>query len=562
MATVSTHSYGRLPPSPQRRRKVSFKGFSSLPPLQTRGLPREDVSHLRDAIASIDAKISILMSQRRELQAKLEMETRLQSPVLRLPSELLSSIFIMGILGMGDEDPIMVTTLMLVSRYWAEVALNTPLLWAKIAVSPHDSLDKAKRRIERSKSCPLEISINFGQRHESASNATDQIVSATDLFNSVLWRTKSFSLNVPSRQLAHVALMRCKSEAPILENLVIQVHYSVQEDRKFSRPTLPLFNGRTPMLRSCSLSSFNFGWDLNLMAGLKVLKLGGYYNDMAPTAETVLAILRQCPDLEEIALRNLSDVDSAMPCYPGWGKQDSTFALSSTTSHKSIHLPRLKKATFYYAGIARQIMTSITCPKLEWLELCYLEDVSGVIQMLYQQSLTKLPLRHLRIEMCLLNELKFIDFLRRVPSLLKLELVDLEDMTANFLRGLSMPSPWICPRLDSITFDGCTYLDWESLRAFVESRLPPNPHTYTRYHATTSSIVSSASSAAAALARQKSRTSLHQQFQAANMLQPARLRSIDVTRCPNVSQEMVQWLRMYVAEVRCDSVKGEAKWGA
>ncbi|TFK28047.1 hypothetical protein FA15DRAFT_678688 [Coprinopsis marcescibilis] len=548
---------------------MSFKGFNPLPPIQTH-IPRlspEDVyvarpaapasaSYLREAIASIDAKIAALVSQKRELEAKLEGEVRLQSPVLRVPSELLSSIFIMGVLGMGEEDPVMVPTLMLVCRYWAEVALNTPLLWAKISVSPHDSLEKARRRIERSKSCPLEISINFDHRQEPTSNATDQIVSAIDLFNPVFRRTKSFSLNVPSRHLAHAALSRCRSEAPILEQLAIQVHYSIQEDRHFTRATLPLFNGNTPMLRSCSITSFNFGWDLNLMARLRVLKLGGYYNGLAPSATTLLSILRQCPELEEIALRNLSNVDSNS-CFPTCGDQEVSLA----NTQKAIYLPRLTKASFYYAGIARQIMTCISCPKLEWLELCYLENVSNVIQVLYSHALTKLPLRHLRIEMCVFNELEFIGFLRRIPSLHTLELVDVEDATSSFLKALSSSQPsWICPRLDCLVLDGCTSLDWDSLRAFIESRLPANGlHTFKRFHSTTSSIISSASEAAAALARTKSRYNLRAQTHIVG--QPQRLRSIDITRCPQIGKEMVQWLRMYVAEVKCESAKGVPIWG-
>ena len=37
---------------------------------------------------------------------------------------------------------------------------------------------------------------------------------------------------------------------------------------------------------------------------------------------------------------------------------------------------------------------------------------------------------------------------------------------------------------------------------------------------------------------------------------PQRLQSIDLTRCHQISKEMVQWLRMYVAEVKCDTAKG------
>ena len=72
------------------------------------------ITHLREAITSLDKKMASLMRQRQELESHLEQAVRLQSPVSRVPSELLSSIFIMGVLGIGDENPVMVSTLMLV----------------------------------------------------------------------------------------------------------------------------------------------------------------------------------------------------------------------------------------------------------------------------------------------------------------------------------------------------------------------------------------------------------------------------------------------------------------
>ncbi len=72
------------------------------------------IPRLREAINSLDSKMAYLMSQRRQLECNLERAVRSQSPVLRLPSELLSCIFIIGVFGMGDENPVMVATLMLV----------------------------------------------------------------------------------------------------------------------------------------------------------------------------------------------------------------------------------------------------------------------------------------------------------------------------------------------------------------------------------------------------------------------------------------------------------------
>jgi len=109
-------------------KKPSFKAYTPpLPhPLKSRiyntaddvYVPRSpafmSIGYLREAIAAIDTKISSLVQERSELETKLEQAVRLQSPVLRLPSELLSSIFSIGVLEMGDENPIMVPTLMLV----------------------------------------------------------------------------------------------------------------------------------------------------------------------------------------------------------------------------------------------------------------------------------------------------------------------------------------------------------------------------------------------------------------------------------------------------------------
>ena len=67
--------------------------------------------------------------------------------------------------------------------------------------------------------------------------------------------------------------------------------------------------------------------------------------------------------------------------------------------------------------------------------------------------------------------------------------------------------------------------------------------------------MSSASAAAADYARMKSRNT----GQTALLTGPQRIRLIDVTRCNQISKEMVQWLRMYVGTVKCESAKGI--WG-
>jgi hypothetical protein len=72
------------------------------------------IAYLRESISSTDAKIAALVKERADLEAKLETAVRLQSPILRLPTEILSNIFTIGVLGITDDNPIMVPTLMLV----------------------------------------------------------------------------------------------------------------------------------------------------------------------------------------------------------------------------------------------------------------------------------------------------------------------------------------------------------------------------------------------------------------------------------------------------------------
>jgi len=108
-----------------RRRKPSFKSYTQIHPLKPRASSNGDdvyvprppafmsIAYLRDTISTIDSKMAALVKERADLEAKLETAVRLQSPILRLPTEILSNIFTVGVLG-TDDNPIMVPTLMLV----------------------------------------------------------------------------------------------------------------------------------------------------------------------------------------------------------------------------------------------------------------------------------------------------------------------------------------------------------------------------------------------------------------------------------------------------------------
>lgn len=583
------------------------------------------IPHLREAILSLDSKMASLLNERDLLELRLEHAVRMNSPVQRLPNDLLASIFSIAVLEDEDEDSITLSNLMFVCRYWREVAINSPMLWTRIVMGTHHSIDRAILKLDRSRTAPLHVCLDFSPRMEHGTVSTESIVTAMELVRPAIWRWKTFYLVVPSRPQAHVALSRCKEQAPQLEVLSVRVSHSMQEDH-YSKAPLPLFERTTPRLRASSFTSFNFGWDLALLSNLRVLKLGGYWNGFSPSVDTLLKTLRSCPQLEELVLRNMSDADpDNCTTLISEASEHDDYVLARASDTRSISLPRLRKASFYYSGNlrTRTVLTLLSFPALERLELCYLDNVSPMLEALRRQSLTVLPLRHLRVESCFFNELRFARLLPRLPALTSLELVDVEDVTSNLMRvsaavrltlgdnddrsscypqNLATPpvsQTWVCPKLTTLSVEGCSSLEWETLRSIVESRLPPHSRAFPRqpqppphvtqasaaepavamssassqhqhhpHHArqamSSAGLMSSASSSASAfaasahiLSRQPSVPVLSSASQA--MGRPVRLESIDLTRCHQISKEMVQWLRMYVAEVKCEPVK--SVWG-
>ncbi|KAL1744427.1 hypothetical protein HDZ31DRAFT_38720 [Schizophyllum fasciatum] len=567
--------------------------------------PPVAIARLRAAIDTVDAQMAGLITERSTLETNLERAVRLQSPVNRLPSELLAAVFTLAV--NSDDDPAMLSALMLVCRYWAQLAIATPCLWSTIAVSAHESLERVRRRLERSKACPLDVSICFEQRAELASICTpeqhkhrimDRVVRAMDLIRPALWRTRRFRLAVPTRAHAHAALARCREDAPLLEALAVEIAEPAHGEPS-PASMLPLFNGCTPRLRACALASFNFGWQgaPNFLSHLRVLALGGYFNGAAPDPATLLAVLRACPELEELALRNVHDPEEPMDrslafCVP-------SNATVTAAASRGLALPALRRLSLYSVGstLAAALASALVLPALEAVELCYLQDVGPLVQLLHEQSLTRLPLRALRVEASYLDEVRFASLIRRLTSLTRLELVDIDDISPAFLKGLAAAQPPVCPRLETLSLEACTTMDWDAIRTFVESRSAANPvngagvrsqshdrvrtasapmsasmfaagaapaYVPTGYSSASAAAASRAPFPASGFSSASASAAVHAMPRTRAQTTPPRyaqrLQSIDVRRCHQISREMVQWLRMYVPEVRCEAGGASASW--
>jgi len=538
---IYPHSHLERYPSPSALSLARQANSSTTPPSSV-SAPR-----LREALDSLDTQMASLLEKRRELEQQLNHVVRSQSPVQNLPEELLGLIFVAGVFNDVGDDTVLVSTLMLVSRYWRDVVINTPELWSNIVIGPHDSLEKASRKLSRSKSIPLDITINFGPRPgDWGSEVTANIVGAMDLFRSALWRARSFRLSVPNRTHAHSALAHWQEGAPHLETVSIRVFNSLEEVAEPSQ-SFSLFNGYTPRLRSCDFASYNFGWDQRILCNLKVLQLDGYWEDCAPSLGTLMDILRSCPKLEELVLRHMSDVDA-----------DEVAAFECEfRSQPTVHLSRLTKLSLHYCGWSRtrSILSRLSFPNLKVLVMSFLDNLNPILEQLQQQSRTSLPLSYLRIDSCSFDEQKLVGLLSSLDSLLTLELVDMAEVSCFVLRNLGNPPhscPWICPKLETLSLDGCTSIEWEDLRDLVECRLSGRVSTPDLF----APLFSEATSVSASARLQ---THSAEPPLPSHALVPCQLLCIDITRCPQISKEMVQWLKMYVRDVHCESTKGT--WG-
>ncbi|KAH8825336.1 hypothetical protein DL96DRAFT_177833 [Flagelloscypha sp. PMI_526] len=544
----------RYPPSHSLRRQSHRHVGQRSKELEQPQLPfaryHNDAQRLREAIATLDAQISALVLRRNQLEVHLERAVHSQSPVHRVPPEILAKIFELGV-QQEEEDfsCLMVQTVMLVCRFWRDVALDTPTLWTKISVTPHETWKRVRLRLDRSKASPLHVSFSFDSRGNAVGDMMGNIIHAMDLIRPALWRVKTFQLNIPSKPQAHAILARCQEPAPMLEELSIEIEHSLQDDRG-SSPILPLFKGHTPALRSCSFTSVQFRLGRRPRFEPPNPSTRWATSPGAPSPNTVLQILRNCPGLEELSLQNISAFDGGM-FFP----KDE---VAQQVANKALSLPRLRKATFYYSGITltTHIMNNALLPCLEILELHYLENIAPIMNRLYEQALTRLPLKKLKVVSCGFNELQFANVLRKLPSLTTLEFMACEDISSALLKALSTTQPLACPRLTTLVLDQCTNFSWDSLRTFVETRFFLSTKTLPSRN---TNQTSSASTAAAAHAWSQAHSMPH-----SALPPPLRLQTIDVTQCTQIGKEMVQWLRMYtpnvVSQVSSSGSSSRSSW--
>jgi hypothetical protein len=88
------------------------------------------------------------------------------------------------------------------------------------------------------------------------------------------WRWKTFRLTILNSPQAHTALMRCTDSAPCWRCFRCEHYISCRKSNITRIRHVLCLEGDTPSLTSRSITSFNFGMDVRLIAGTCLTELG------------------------------------------------------------------------------------------------------------------------------------------------------------------------------------------------------------------------------------------------------------------------------------------------
>jgi hypothetical protein len=309
---------------------------------------------------------------------KRELEPKLHAPINRLPDDILSDIFLLGLRDAhaDDEDfekPQRYQGLIsLVCHQWKTVIEGTALAWANITVLDHRPFTTTQRFLMLSGTCLINITIDWTGLpldEDDVALSAHNVDEMDHLFGLILpeahrWRSLSVAIEDYSLMFYVIKELQWVS-APNLGTLWLSHNDDEEPGDVFTPPEMAkkykLFQSPlgAPLLCDVTLWGVHIDWSSAfLSSNLRKLALCYHSIDVRPEPERFFDIISSCSKtLEEFTLENSGPLLND----EGWGLYASP----------KIELPNLHtlKVAFVSAEYVRRVLDTIVARNVKSLTL-------------------------------------------------------------------------------------------------------------------------------------------------------------------------------------------------
>ncbi|KAG1720382.1 hypothetical protein EDB19DRAFT_1777610, partial [Suillus lakei] len=248
------------------------------------------------------------------------------SPVSSIPPEILGAIFVHHVqqtqLLHAPDAPAVLSWLIIghVCRYWREVALGTPELWATPFLN---SSQATEEMLMRSKMTPLKLRTGRQYRMDCVQKTLMHIERLQEI------TLPFFSGGTTHRCITEFLDTLSSCSAPNLQSLSLEVGF--KQTPRIAIPTsFPAPNLRSLQIKRCDLS-----WASSVLTGLTVLNITDLSPECHPTLDELISALRRMPALHTLGL------EDALPTLP-----PQTTSLPRAPRATNVRLPHLKQLRF------------------------------------------------------------------------------------------------------------------------------------------------------------------------------------------------------------------------
>lgn len=351
--------------------------------------PPQELADLDEEIDELERRSTQLKIKRQQIQEYLSQYDCLLSPIRRLPTDILHSIFHHCL--PTRRDPIMSATeapilLTHICRAWRQIAYSSPTLWARLYItfSDEDALVDSgqisygltkqnisdtlrlrcaavKEWLSRSGACPLSISLSYTSRIRSTTEGqspgrSDNTLTLFRTLTQFCARWRRLELRMPLEVYRILEDMIQTSELSMLDSVRISLHRQLNRlvDGSDKDSAIVLF--QAPNLQRIALSSIGLQFNANHINSTLLTSLSP---NRILFVQDGIDLLRKCPNLEYAML--ILKSETALPQV-----------ISPQVGDGRIYLPRLRALCIADAmhsnPIGSRIYELIDAPNLEWLD--------------------------------------------------------------------------------------------------------------------------------------------------------------------------------------------------